>query len=399
MKDNWSEIFQERLGDYELDIPVPAGVPGRRSRRLWLPLSAAAAVAALLLLLPFGKHAGTQTPQRLIAEAVPQLLPQEPALHGRCLHPVRNLASRQAEAEPAGNVGNIRTQIQTQDAEPAVATETETRAETEKEPEKGPKENTAAEIFPSPSAYADPWWDETPEHITRTGGFSTKAYAGNISFGGPRFINTPDLPLAADMMPASSNSGQEALYASNTMLAKAVRMNNVADTQVYETLCDLPLKAGLAVRYDFTPFFGIESGLTYSYHHAKQSYAGNINGSYYRDFRLHYLGIPLKADFTLARLERAAFYVNIGGEAEVLTSGSIKTIDGVTRKRTAVHEHPLQFSLLGSAGAEYFLTDRLGLYAEPGLAWHPAPDGSLPSYYREHPWSFDLRVGLRLRLN
>ena len=55
--------------------------------------------------------------------------------------------------------------------------------------------------------------------------------------------------------------------------------------------------------------------------------------------------------------------------------------------------------LLGAAGAEYLFNRRVSLYAEPGVAYHFKPGGELPNYYREHPWSFDFRIGLRFRLN
>ncbi|MBR1538123.1 MAG: PorT family protein, partial [Bacteroidales bacterium] len=319
---------------------------------------------------------------------------QAPALPDGRLLPVSGFALHRTAAMPSGSDGDAQPII----ANPSDRTEPETVPLTDTVLENDP-DVSILPVASTPQAAPEPWWEDTPERSAGTGGFSVKAYAGNIRFENSHFITTPNLPLADSKDSFNGNLGDDSFYASNSLLSAAVRLNNVADIPIYETLCDLPLKAGVSIRYDFTPRFGIESGLTYSYHHAKQSYAGNLNGSYYRDFRLHYLGIPLKAGFTLVRLERAAFYLNLGGEAELMATGRIRTIDGVTRKSTAVPEHPLQFSLLGTAGAEYFFNGRLGLYAEPGLAWHPSPTGSLPSYYREHPWSFDLRLGLRLRLN
>ena len=48
MKDNWIKPFQDRLGEYELDLPQAAARP---RKRIILPLLTAAAAAAVLLLV------------------------------------------------------------------------------------------------------------------------------------------------------------------------------------------------------------------------------------------------------------------------------------------------------------------------------------------------------------
>ena len=48
MKDNWIKPFQDRLGEYELDLPQAAARP---RKRIILPLLSAAAAAAILLLV------------------------------------------------------------------------------------------------------------------------------------------------------------------------------------------------------------------------------------------------------------------------------------------------------------------------------------------------------------
>lgn len=393
MKDTWTKPFKEKFDDFELDVPVPAGIPGHRAPARWLlPLSAAAAAALALLLLPYGHEAGVQRQLPLIAEAAPAVQAAMPALPDAALRGIR-----QQRPQPV-RTGTLPAE-EAEESVPILPEETQPEPSTQTPEPAGPQ---PSEEQVQPTEPVDEWWREAPEHQRKAavqGGFSAKAYAGNFLAAKSHFIQTPDLPLRSNA--ATFNEIGEDVHATsaNSYKAEAVRFNNVATATPIETVCDLPLKAGLALRYDFSPFFGLESGLTYSYHRAKQSYTGSLNGSYYRDFRMHYIGIPLKADFTFVRLERAAFYLNMGGEVEWMVSGSATTIDGVTRKTLKINEHPLQFSLLGSAGAEYFLGRRVGLYAEPGLAWHPAPSGNLPSYYREHPWSFDLRIGLRLRLN
>lgn len=396
MKDTWTKPFKDKLDDFELDVPVPAGIPGHRAPARWLlPLSAAAAAALALLLLPYGHEAGIQRQLPLIAEAAPAVQAAMPALPDAALRGIR-----QQRLQPV-RTGTLPAE-EAEESVPILPEETQPEPSTQTPEPAGPQSVAEQTQTTEP---VDEWWREAPEQQRKAavqGGFSAKAYAGNFIAAKSHFIQTPDLPLlasAAYHAAISDDLGEDVVASANSFKAEAVRFGNVATATPIETVCDLPLKAGLALRYDFSPFFGLESGLTYSFHRAKQSYTGSLNGSYYRDFRMHYIGIPLKADFTFVRLERAAFYLNMGGEVEWMAAGRAATIDGVNLQSARLAEHPLQFSLLGSAGAEYFLGRRVGLYAEPGLAWHPAPSGNLPSYYREHPWSFDLRIGLRLRLN
>ena len=401
MKDTWTQAFQERLGDYELDVPVPAtmpaAVPGRRKILPWLTAAAAAAALALLLLLPGRRPAGNSlSATQLIAEALPRVQAHQPDLSTARLLPVRSLRSR-----------NVSSAI-------PVTTVTDDSVENEQIPETIVETVPAEETTPTTNpvsisdnpptgAITEIWPEEWPEEHTkarRHGGFSAKLYAGNFTSGEARFQTTSDLMSMRDAK-AEYEFGAIGLDANEyytNSIKEARHAYNVTEMPGLETVCDLPLKTGLSIRYDISPRLGIESGLTYGYHHAKQSYSGNLSGSYYRDYRMHYLGIPLKATLTLTDWEKAALYMNLGGEAELLAGGSITAIDGVTRNKTAIGEHPFQFSLLGGAGAEYFFTRQLGLYAEPGLAWHLVPAGTLPNYYREHPWSFDFRLGLRLRL-
>ena len=396
MKDTWTQAFQERLGDYELDMPVPAGVPGRRRILPWLTTAAAAAALALLLLLPGRRQAGNPlSATQLIAEALPQVQASQPALSAARLLPIRSLQPHSvSSAIPIMPVTD-----ETVENEQV----TEVVSETIPTEEPTPATNPVSVSEPTPvGAIADVWpedWPEEPVQARRNGGLSAKLYAGNFTAGEARFQTTSDLMSMRD---ASAEYRYNDLVENDNLfsnsLKEAKHAYNVKEMPGQETVCDLPLKTGLSIRYDISPRLGIESGLTYGYHHAKQSYSGNLSGSYYRDYKMHYLGIPLKATLTLTNWEKAALYMNLGGEAELLAGGSITAIDGVTRNKTVIGEHPFQFSLLGGAGAEYFFTRQIGLYAEPGLAWHLLPASTLPNYYREHPWSFDLRVGLRLRL-
>ena len=397
MKDNWIQPFQDKLGDYEFDLPAPAG----RKIGWWVPLLAGAA-AALLLMLLLRTPENRQQPllQHAIADAGPAVqlaLPDRPDAirpgRSALFHaaPVQAApaapAATQAEAAPA--------------ATPASPVSPEEPAPVSPTPAETPTEATPGQMdLPSQ------WIPEEEEPTRRRHTLSTKLYAGNFTFKETAF-QTSDSQEFMDMRYAkaeyagigSNEAGFANDYSPNHVLVEAVHAYSSNSTRVTETVCDLPLKAGLSLRYDLSERLSLESGLTYSYHHSKQSLSGNLNGNYYYDYRLHYVGIPLKLDYSFLQTSHVAAYLSLGGEAEMLAGGRIQPVDGLTRNAMAVKEHPLQFSLVGAAGAEYLFNRRVGLYAEPGVAYHFKPGGELPNYYREHPWSFDFRIGLRFRLN
>ena len=394
MKDNWIQPFQDKLGDYEFDLPAPA----KRKIGWWVPLLAGAA-AALLLMLLLRTPASRQQPALALAlaDANPALtvLPTLPD-HPEAIRPIRRTMPVAAPARPAA-------------AEPVSSAATETPAEAITPEEVTPIAPANPEPAHTPVSATDnqpddlsQWIPEEEPSERHRVSLSTKLYAGNIAF-------KESTPQSAeyqefwDMRSAKANyagfAGDAYDFAANSLLNNAVHAYSVQSNNVKETICDLPVKAGLSLQFGLTERLSLESGFLYSYHHSKQTLSGNLNGDYYYDYRLHYAGIPLKFNYAFLQTRRVAAYASLGGEAEMLARGRIIPVDGLSRSSTVVKQHPLQFSLVGSAGAEYRFNPWFGLYAEPGVAYHFKPGGDLPNYYREHPWSFDLRLGLRFRLN
>ena len=164
--------------------------------------------------------------------------------------------------------------------------------------------------------------------------------------------------------------------------------------------CALPVRTGLSLILPISRRFALESGVDYAFHQATVSYGIVGMVTTREDYRMHYLGLPVKAYFSLADWEKAQLYASSGGEVEWLVAGRVqsKTAGGTTVGNHRIQTHPLLFSLTAGAGAEYKITSRIGLYAEPGIAWHFKPHGTLPNYYREHPLAFDLHLGLRFNL-
>ena len=399
MKDEWISPFQEKLGDYELDIPVPAA----RGRKLLFPVIAAVAAAAalaLLLWLPVGQKADpARTLQPLIAAAQPQpdVLAQLPGGQLLANPPARRFAASTAPTAPV----TIKIRETTQPSETTDRPETPetpttpdapTTPDTPVKPVAGTPD-TNQPLFPD-----FPETDDLPRRKTAHR-LSVQAYASPFNPQKSSFI----VPVTPSQVRSESDQALNE-WVSNSIDGRMNYSFGMAKMSIPETAFPnvnthsrLPLKTGLSVRYTFGPRFQLESGLTYTYHFIEQGVPNGETEIPFSEYRLHYVGLPIKTIVPIIGCRRLHVYAGAGGEAELLAGGT-RTLFVPSEEKVTIDGHPFQLSLLASAGIELMLIDRLSLYAEPGAAWHIVTPESLPGYYREHPVSFDFRFGLRFDL-
>ena len=106
-------------------------------------------------------------------------------------------------------------------------------------------------------------------------------------------------------------------------------------------------------------------GLTYSYL-ASDITTTYINRTEETKQRLHYLGLPLTASYTVVGNEHWSAYLTAGGMAEKLVKGQRK--NDATNSVSSVSEHRLQWSVKAAAGAAYRFTPQLSIYVEPEVS-------------------------------
>ena len=147
---------------------------------------------------------------------------------------------------------------------------------------------------------------------------------------------------------------------------------------------DLPLSLALSVRMELTPRIGLESGLTYSYLHSSVHFGGND-----LDQRLHFVGIPLRADVRLGTFRGFDVYGGLGGQVEKCVSASLGSVK--------CEERRLQWSADAFVGLQYRLGARSSLYFQPELSYYFTRT-DLPTYRTENPLGINLRAGLRFDL-
>ena len=147
---------------------------------------------------------------------------------------------------------------------------------------------------------------------------------------------------------------------------------------------DLPVSVGLSARLDVTPRIGIESGVEYTYLHSMATWENTRE-----DQRLHFIGIPLRADVRFWSGRNFDLYAGAGGKVEKCVSASMGLV--------ACEEPRLQWSAEAFGGVQYQPWPGLHLYFQPALSWYFTKT-DLPTYRTENPLGFSLHAGLRFDL-
>ena len=207
---------------------------------------------------------------------------------------------------------------------------------------------------------------------------------GNAAGGnGQAEVATPDAPMTRISMVSTYNSvhlvpqGQEVVFASGVPYLKQ-------NCEIIDMNHRQPISAAIALRYQLSRRLSLETGLVYT---LLTSEATLPDGGDKATQRLHYLGIPLRLNVDLWQRNRFALYASAGGMVEKNVYG---TFDG---ERLTV-DHP-QFSLLAAAGVQFNLTRRMGIYAEPGVAYYFEDGSKVETIRSENPVNFTLQAGLR----
>ena len=384
MKDNWIKPFQDKLGEYELELPA-AGAAGRSAARI-VPLALMGAVAAGLLLVLLLRTPGTSQTEpssRLIAEAAPTLA--APRLDP--LAPVSPLPKRSLTAAEPAVVPVV---------EPAVEPAVEPSDEPAVEPTAAPATLPVQPTAPNPSTPPTPptvWLPETGEAPTR----KTVRLAGRVHVD-PSFLRNNAVrqePMDQWLMSNYVGSAKREAQLNYWMESNSAASPGVPVINETEIHHDLPVKTGLSLMLEGLGRFSLETSLNYDFHRSRSSY----QNAYELDYRMHYVGLAVKGLVSIADWERIRLYAGIGVEGEYMVAGRLYTRNnGHLNTIDPLDSHPFLFSLNAAAGVEYKFNALFGLYAEPGVALHTRPKGNLPDYYRDHPFSFDLHVGFRFTL-
>ncbi len=411
MKEKWAENLSSRMQGYTEPVSgkVWEGISGTRRRAFifpwWLLATAAAgAVAAVLLLRSSAEGALPSDAPASISELVseaspsnaPRLISEVPAVPSsgpsRAAAPVNRKSS--TAAAPAGPYEPV-----AQAAEPAGPSEPAAQAPEPLEP--GPQakpRTTGAEdnaVIPEPGSGADFWAEirEKPGRRTRisasllaqvspgnalTGSNASYMYGSNLG----RTATTPGSSVSDPGMTSDKDGKPEEDTSSgdseNTPPTKSkpgqapVQEDQAGYSPVMQHL--FPVKFGAALSFSISERFSVDTGLDYLW----------LRSTGAREQQLHFVGIPVKVDYTILNYRPLSLYVAAGVEAFKCIAGNGP-------------DKPWLFSAGIGAGIGVALSPTVSLYAEPGFAAY-FHTGLCEHYYTQNPYAASLSVGIKLNL-
>ena len=211
----------------------------------------------------------------------------------------------------------------------------------------------------------------------------------------PIITNTsPFIPKCTGSSTAGIKMGQAAAWVvgsgeSAALLSALVFMlgtkDYTTDPGVVLPTHSMPLMTGLSVRVPVWGRLSITSGIDYSLYASYYDYGANG----IKTQTAHYLGVPLRLDWTLASSRWMDFYIGGGLEGDCC----IKAVLGGEN----IKKDGLGFSAFGVSGMQFNVTNRLGIYVEPGLYYTlPSDNRVLWTYRTQKPLMFSLTSGIRI---
>ena len=168
----------------------------------------------------------------------------------------------------------------------------------------------------------------------------------------------------------------------------------------------LPVSAGLSLRYDFNPRWGIGTGIVYT--NLSRSFLGDFNkeledGSvtplYDTDItnQQHFVGIPVNIFFNIVNTGNWNFHVRLDGMGEKLVDNHFLIHDSEGDIHLHQKTEGLQFSAGVGVGVEFKFSPNVGIYFDPTLRYYF--DGNQPRSIRTiQPLRMDFEAGLRFSL-
>lgn len=200
----------------------------------------------------------------------------------------------------------------------------------------------------------------------------------------------------------------------------------------------MPVSVGASVKWNINDLWALESGVYYTYLASEMH--NQSNPKVEEKQKLHYIGIPLKVQRTFWKNRRWAVYASTGvmlekcvkatrdisfysgnvsayelGNNIPVTSG-VPAVSGIQsfvpkhdgeaswdytaaasqgEEHTSFHVNQLQCSASLSAGVQFNLAKRVGLYVEPGATYYFNDGSGVETIRKEHPLNFSLQMGIR----
>lgn len=411
MMRKWEDIFKEKLDGYESALPegslsefhaLKEGA-GNGSARYLFPLigltaaAFAAGLAAVLLL----RHPASQEDSVLVAEQ-PEThvyVDSEPAVVPESTgNPVITVAPKAISLSKSKESEESLDNKQTNPVVDPVVTPMEG-----KEATTGTEASTVPDkpVIPLISPFAP------EEESIKTVKLKVGPAAGAIAGGGllaailtPAIVEINNLNLPVITKPISSissstgsNIGSGIEGSQTTPTGQPFEPIDTTNPQDQEEPSDVltgtrshqvPIKAALSARIPLSERLNLTTGLEYSRY--KSSFRYSISGE--KTQIAHYIGIPVRLDWTLASNRWLDVYLGGGVEGDYCVGASLAG--------ERINKDGFSLSLLGAGGLQLNVSDWLGVYLEPQFSYtFPRDYNVLETYRTFHPAVFTLSTGVR----
>ena len=154
-----------------------------------------------------------------------------------------------------------------------------------------------------------------------------------------------------------------------------------------------PISFGLTLKFAISSVLSLSSGVVYT--RLRSDFTNIANGyPIEQEQTLHYLGIPLSAQYRFWHLHGLNVYATAGGQIDYNVKA--KYLSGNTE--IDFERDRLQFSVQGALGIQYDFIPQLGIYAEPGVKYYFDNGSRVQNFFKDKPTNFNLQLGLRLNL-
>ena len=412
-KERWMDVLKEKLKDYSEPIPTSGWeqlekelVPPKRvifPYRRWIAVAAACALVAVSSVSIYFLNTPVADEIRKVTVPViafdPDVLPVSPESNGKDMKiesakPIRlvvaqvkqdseerqgfepsvlsdDLPSEEKEVSTKG----VNDQEETPISETTQTTQTETKPQDTRQVRK-PSSRDKLQIPSERSSSSKKNWS-VGAAVGNAGATSDNILKEGVHNSYTRRLN---------MAPSNTTdvNGLVSIPENQTVIFK----DGIPYLQVMDEVVDIqhhqPISVGLTVRKGLKKGFSVETGIMYTLLSSEMKTVKNTGEI---DQKLHYIGIPLRANWNFLNKNRFTLYVSAGGQIEKCVYGKLGN--------EKIKVNPLQFSVLGAVGAQFDITRRLGVYVEPGVAYFFDDGSDVQTIRKENPLNFNLQAGVR----
>lgn len=147
-----------------------------------------------------------------------------------------------------------------------------------------------------------------------------------------------------------------------------------------------PFGAGVRVEHELSNRFTLNSGINYTLLLSDVDMSDNESLT---TQQIHFLGIPIRANYKFLQFNNFSIYAGAGATIEYCIYAKVGSV--------TIDERNWHYSADINLGAEYTLTQWLGLYFEPSIS-HYFNNTNLKSIRNDNPTTVNLRIGISFKL-